>query len=148
MLYELIYSSRAAPVVTNDVLEQILDISRKNNVEHNLTGLLLFDGSTFCQILEGEKEVLEATYNKIENDSRHIDTEIFHIGEIESRNFAQWSMSYKRSRQVLALDNWTDWISAQHQVESISTKGTLGGLIFKLFNGSTILDPKNELGIH
>lgn len=148
MLYELIYSSRSTPAITSKTLENILDISTLKNLENNITGLLIFDGSTFCQILEGEKDVLEATYERIKNDSRHIDAEIFHIGEIEDRNFAQWSMSFKRIQQKIEPTNWTDWIAAQEQIANISAKGTLGGLIFKLFNGSTILEPTNQFGVN
>lgn len=79
---------------------------------------------------------------------RHIDAEIFHIGEIEDRNFAQWSMSFKRIQQKIEPTNWTDWIAAQEQIANISAKGTLGGLIFKLFNGSTILEPTNQFGVN
>lgn len=134
MLYELIYSSRAAPSVTKQTLDDILDICRKNNVKNDITGLLIFDGSTFCQVLEGEKSALETLYASIEQDERHIDSSILHFGEIGARNFAEWSMSYKRVAQKIEPDNWTDWLTAQEKIASITGKNTLGAFLSNLYD--------------
>lgn len=147
MLYELIYSSRANSNFKSSVLDDILTISRKNNTANNITGLLIFDGNTFCQILEGEKEALSMTYDKIKNDNRHIDHTLFHQGEIAQRNFSQWAMSYKRTQKAASVENWTDWFSAQKLISDISPDNTLGGLILKTVNGSNASEGSNLLGL-
>ncbi len=147
MLYELIYSSRASSNITNDMLENVLETSRINNLKDNITGLLIFDGSTFCQILEGEKDVIESTYNRIKHDNRHIDHSLFHSGEIEERNFLEWSMSFKRVQKQINTESWTDWFAAQKIISEIPSNNTLGCLIFKLINGSGSFHAKHPLGL-
>ncbi len=124
-----------------------MEISRSNNSANNVTGLLIFDGSTFCQILEGEKQALDLTYNKIQKDNRHIDHTLFHQGPIEQRNFSQWAMSYKRAQKAVSVESWTDWFTAQKLISEISSKNTLGGLIFKMVNDPASTNDANILGL-
>lgn len=148
MLHELIYCSRANSNFKSTILDDILKVSRANNTKNHVTGLLIFDGTTFCQILEGEKAALDLTYEKIKKDDRHIDYTLFHSGQIESRNFEQWAMSFQRSQTTMTTASWTDWFSAQKQIEELSPDNSVGGLILKLMNGgASMLSGKNPLGV-
>jgi hypothetical protein len=74
-------------------LRDILTTSRSNNARAGISGCLLFDGSTFVQVLEGAAVDVMATYQRIEKDPRH--REAATIGEVSSRSrlFGSWRMA-------------------------------------------------------
>lgn len=103
-LHQLIYCSRniidrAIPGATNaEVLEReiraILAVARRNNQANGVTGALLFTASGFAQVLEGARDTVECTFERIGSDPRHTDVNILRFGPIESRTFPDWSMGF------------------------------------------------------
>lgn len=103
---QLIYSSLAtAPIPQPDILlAPILAASRRNNALADITGFLLFDEGTFVQILEGEREAVEGTFQRIRTDARHKDVMTIGTREIRRRSFPRWSMcSASRSDRHAAI---------------------------------------------
>jgi hypothetical protein len=147
MLHELVYTSRAGASITRDRLEEILAVSRTNNDRNNITGLLVFDGSTFCQILEGEKSAIDKTYDRIKQDNRHIDSFVLHTGEIHQRNFQNWSMSFKMIQKRVNTESWTDILTARKMISDIPSDKTLGSLILKLLTGKDSFDDDTPFGV-
>jgi hypothetical protein len=76
----------------SDQLGEILAVSRRNNQRDGLTGYLVFDGTWFMQILEGDHEKVMAALVRIRFDSRHSDVTVINTREIRVRSFPQWSM--------------------------------------------------------
>ena len=70
-MFELIYVSTAANRMTKDDLQSIMFESMRFNSDHSITGLLLYDQGSFCQVLEGEEKDLKNLYKKICKDPRH-----------------------------------------------------------------------------
>ncbi|WP_193315071.1 BLUF domain-containing protein [Poseidonibacter ostreae] len=99
-MFRIMYMSTATRVIPDSELEELLETSRKNNKEKNLTGLLIVKGRTFLQCLEGEKKDVEEVFNKILKDDRH--TSIIDLIEedISSRMFPTWDMGYKNLKIV------------------------------------------------
>ena len=91
----LVYISTAYKLLNQDELLDILTISRKNNQQRDLTGILLYGEGTFIQVLEGEEETLKQTYKDIEADDRHKNVIKMTEGESEERNFKDWAMGFK-----------------------------------------------------
>ena len=58
-MFELIYVSTAANRMTKDDLQSIMFESMRHNSDHSITGLLLYDQGSFCQVLEGDKKILK-----------------------------------------------------------------------------------------
>lgn len=92
MLVRLLYASRAVEPLTQEVVDQILAVSRKDNPAHGVTGLLCYSGDIFMQVLEGGREAVSALYNRIASDPRHTDVVLLRYEEITERRFASWSM--------------------------------------------------------
>lgn len=130
------------------MLDDILAISRTNNIKNDITGLLIFDGTTFCQVLEGKKESLDQTYERIIKDGRHIDHTLLHKGTIEERSFSQWAMSFKRSKQAVSTESWTDWMSAQKLISEITSDNSAGRLMLRLISGVDTLNEDHPLGLN
>jgi hypothetical protein len=63
------------------------------NKRIHVTGFLCANKHFFLQCLEGEQEVVEHLFQKIELDSRHHDAKILRREFINERSFPAWSMS-------------------------------------------------------
>jgi len=94
MIYQLIYSSEAAPHLKDDDIADILESSRIDNEERGVTGALIFVDRVFVQVLEGEQEAVEALMTRIERDPRHHDLTVIHEGNTEARIFESWRMAF------------------------------------------------------
>lgn len=71
MLTTLIYRSDLHHDLSADSLNKLIERARSNNEKVSVSGILLFDGRTFFQILEGPRESVNATYSRICRDDRH-----------------------------------------------------------------------------
>ncbi|WP_130834159.1 diguanylate phosphodiesterase [[Erwinia] mediterraneensis] len=71
MLSTLIYRSRLNQQVNAAQLEQLVSTAQRNNKKIQVTGILLFDGTWFFQILEGPFHAVNALYENICQDQRH-----------------------------------------------------------------------------
>lgn len=103
-LLELIYTSFAEAQNDTDDVRHILASSERNNVASNITGLLLFDGQRYIQILEGDTKDVERLFVTISNDPRHHSLELLHKGPITGRSFETWRMAYEALPQGLLSD--------------------------------------------
>jgi adenylate cyclase len=88
------YMSRLSFPVTDNELEEIRAVSIRNNQQNNITGVLIYFGDLFFQIIEGDDDKLTRLYEKILKDDRHTDivclkTEL----DVEERLFPEWSMT-------------------------------------------------------
>ena len=94
-LLELIYTSlsTAAPGVSH--VQEILESAERNNAASSITGLLLFDGERYIQVLEGISEDVEKIYDVICADERHQFVELLHKDSIAGRSFETWRMAYE-----------------------------------------------------
>ncbi|RIJ25971.1 BLUF domain-containing protein [Henriciella barbarensis] len=95
-MYRLVYVSTAVEGLADDDIDSILNVSQSNNDERYLTGFLAHNGRSFMQAIEGERDEVLNTYQRIMSDDRHQGvTQI--IGEpVEKRAFPEWSMNYHR----------------------------------------------------
>ena len=75
-------------------VDKILAISRCNNAAAGVTGALMFNAGCFAQVLEGDREVVEATFERIQQDERHGDVSLLAFDEVEGRAFGEWSMGF------------------------------------------------------
>ncbi len=101
----IVYFSTSVGLFQEEDLVAILEQSRRNNARYGITGVLLYVRGSIIQVLEGEKELLEALYGRIEQDQRHKNVSRVISKPITDRLFSQWSMGYETltSRQLDAL---------------------------------------------
>ena len=91
-LHHLIYQSTAVTDLSGAELGRLLQQSRFHNQAAGITGILLYDGSRFLQVLEGEKWAVDAVFGRILLDCRHTDVQVLANGRAEPRQFSGWSM--------------------------------------------------------
>lgn len=71
MLTTIIYRSHLCHDVPVKALEGMVAAANIKNAEANVTGILLFNGTHFFQLLEGPDEHVRRIYQDIEQDPRH-----------------------------------------------------------------------------
>ena len=91
-LRSIVYKSRSKDVADLDLVNSILASSTKNNSANGITGVLIATKTHFLQILEGEFEALNATFQRISSDTRHDKIQLISFTEIEERKFGEWAM--------------------------------------------------------
>ena len=112
-MFHLIYVSSAVNLFSEDELTQLLEISRVNNATIGITGMLLYLEGNFIQVLEGEKEAVLNTQSRISKDPRHRGILTLLQGDIEKREFAEWSMGFRNldPKEGQELPGYTDFLS-------------------------------------
>lgn len=93
-LINLVYVSASTDTMSMDELREILEVSRKNNAELNITGMLLYREGFFIQVLEGEEEAVTGLYDKIKSDTRHMNVMLVSKQPVKVRTFSQWAMGF------------------------------------------------------
>jgi len=104
MNYALIYVSKASQPMSAEDLRELSDQASSTNAKLDLTGLLLYSGKYFMQILEGDYEVLNTLFAKIANDPRHHSVDVLMGTPSTVRLFPQWSMGVIDVRNSAQID--------------------------------------------
>lgn len=114
-LIHCIYSSAA--VAADDMkpaaLGALLEVCRRNNAAADVSGMLLYRDGSFFQVLEGEREVVDALYQKIALDTRHHRTTKIISESIAERDFANWTMGHPKisPKEQASLPGLNDFFS-------------------------------------
>lgn len=118
-MYELIYTSAAKQLFDPVQLSSLLKKARAANSQRGVTGILLYQGGSFLQVLEGAEEDVRAVYDHVATDPRHWRLSVLRQGPIEKRNFENWSMGF------VSLD--TALLGSLTGRHSLMSNGTLHG---------------------
>ena len=81
--------------MSDNDLKMLLSCSQENNGSNGITGMLLYIDKKFIQVIEGQKEEVIKLFDKISIDPRHKKVSIILEGDLEKRNFKEWSMGFK-----------------------------------------------------
>jgi len=92
-LERVVYASEAAKADPGMVvLADILATSDRNNRRDGLTGALVVTATQFLQVLEGARQDLDRTLERLRADPRHREIEVLSRGTVDRRQFGQWTM--------------------------------------------------------
>ena len=108
-LKSLTYTSLARLDLAASDLESIHRTARELNALDGITGLLIFNGTHFLQIVEGSPRAIDDLVERIRRDPRHSGFEIREERMIDSPSFPDWTMelvrvsaSYFEARETVA----------------------------------------------
>lgn len=90
---QLAYFSDASAGMCPSDLKNILNVARLNNRQAFVTGLLLFDGAQFLQVLEGKSAEVAIIFERILADVRHENVRVQSDREVPGREFGNWAMA-------------------------------------------------------
>ena len=103
-LIHLVYTSKACWPMQQQDLTDILTTSRANNACCDVTGLLLYNNSSFLQLLEGPQRIVrDLYYDKICCDSRHKNVTLLFEKQMQGRLFPNWQMGFKNIERVPSI---------------------------------------------
>lgn len=103
------YTSLARLDLQETDLEDIHRTALEQNALDGVTGLLVFNGTHFLQIIEGSEKAIEDLIGRLRRDARHAGFEIRDRRKVDTRSFPDWSMelvrvkaSYFEARDTIA----------------------------------------------
>ena len=92
-LFSLLYVSGSADLDAGEV-DRICRQSQANNQRDGITGLLVFDGAAFCQLVEGPQAAICGLRQRLEREHRHVEMRVLHLGPSPARRFPSWRLGY------------------------------------------------------
>lgn len=95
-LKTLTYTSLAALDLTATDIEDIHRSALRHNAMDGITGLLIFNGTHFLQIVEGVPSAIDDLVERLRRDPRHNGLEIRDERSVPDRSFGDWSMELVR----------------------------------------------------
>ena len=107
MLRQLAFASRARPGLRSSETSDIIATSRSNNARDAITGVLLYSGQSFLQIVEGPDTTVGALWRRLAIDDRHRGlVTLFELAE-RDRWFDGWRAGYLAEQQLApSLARW------------------------------------------
>jgi hypothetical protein len=94
-LFQLLYVSSATMPFSPADLLCLLQQSRASNQRAGVTGLLLYRGGNFMQLLEGPEIAVRTVFERVQKDSRHRGIITLLEEPASQREFADWSMGFR-----------------------------------------------------
>ncbi len=109
-MLQIIYASAAAKPFARDNLVELLKIARRKNMAADISGMLLYHGGSFLQVLEGPEKNVEELYAKIQKDPRHNRCLLLWRDSIQQKEFENWSMGFVDTTRVAArIEGFVDY---------------------------------------
>jgi hypothetical protein len=99
MLKSLTYTSRAQLDLGDEDLLAIHESARHFNALNGVTGVLIFDGGRFLQIVEGPEDAVGELVERLRRDTRHSAFEVRDERHVSQRSFPDWAMELVRVGQ-------------------------------------------------
>lgn len=104
-LKRVVYVSEARPVKPGQSMAQMVDeilaVSRRNNLRRGLTGALVCGAGRFAQVLEGPADQVDLVLSIISQDPRHTGLTLLEDAAAERRVFANWTMALLEDVELL-----------------------------------------------
>lgn len=111
MIFQLIYQSTASRFLGSDELLALLERSRANNARLQISGMLLYQGGRFLQLLEGDEAQVRELYQVIAADERHKWVALVMTGPNGARDFPDWTMGFRDlDDEVAPPEGWTSFL--------------------------------------
>ena len=99
--FYLIYSSVPSRKLSDEEVEDLLVVARRENELRNITGMLVCFPDMYVQLIEGTEEDIRQLYLNLLNDSRHHHVAVLKQGNSDRRFFPDWSMGYDKKNTNL-----------------------------------------------
>ena len=96
----LVYVSSAVRLFSNEELDQLVRLSQIHNERVGVTGMLLYDGGNFIQLIEGPEASVDKLYEKIGADPRHRQVTTLLQGPLEKRQFEAYAMGFENAADL------------------------------------------------
>jgi hypothetical protein len=120
---QIFYASSARKDMTRVGIEALLERARAHNTRVGITGILLYKGGIFLQLIEGPDAEITALFKRIQLDPRH--DHVIQILNLTHRQriFNEWTMAYRELSEldihmVNEILSWNKLISAAKEIDN------------------------------
>ncbi len=103
-LTRLTYVSTAVEMFTSESLHELVRKAAEKNQTLDITGVLLYSGGAFLQVLEGPEPEVAELFARIELDPRHTFVECAQRDHVQERLFPEWSMELQNFDEHAAVN--------------------------------------------
>jgi Sensors of blue-light using FAD len=115
VIRRIVYTSLPRHELPAQEIARIAGVSRARNERDGISGVLIYTGMDFVQLIEGEGARVQALWQRIRADARHVDI-VPLLDEPDARPwFADWRMGYlvdtefsRRLAEWRAQGRWTE----------------------------------------
>ena len=97
-LKSLAYTSLARPELEPADLRAIHQAARHLNALDGITGLLIYNGRQFLQVIEGAESAIDDLLGRLLADSRHSELTVEDRRFLDDREFPDWAMELVQFR--------------------------------------------------
>ena len=94
-LRQIVYVSSGIREYSIAELEKVAETGARNNGRNGVTGILLHYNGNFMQLLEGETDAVEETFERISADPRHTGILKLQDDQIDQRRFPDSRMALR-----------------------------------------------------
>ena len=143
MPHQLAYVSTASTTMRRDDLIKLLERAREVNRKNAVTGLLLYHGGNFVQILEGDRDVVKQLFGHIAHDPRHHKVCVLFEHQTDTAEYEDWSMGF----QALDGSEWMEFPNMENNPTDLRGAVEHYGRAKELLTLMRVrgLDPKKEI---
>lgn len=99
----ILYVSVADPELVSDDIYQLVGNAQQRNQAEGISGVMLYNGSNFLQLIEGEAATIDACFERIVADPRHSGVVTLRNDPVAVREFPEWAMRYSLVEQPVEL---------------------------------------------
>ncbi len=123
-MIHLVYVSSATRAMSEADLLCLLEQSRNRNKRQNVTGMLLYTGGNYFQVLEGEEKDVDEIYEAIVCDERNNGHIVILKENINDRTFLKWSMGFKylTTQDKDLLEGYSEFLDRSMKPEDFTNK--------------------------
>ena len=93
-MIRLVYVSNSPDTLSKEELISILRTNSEKNQREEITGLLVYEGGDFMQVLEGPEQRVNQLMERIKKGSQYGRVNVLLREEVEERYFPKWSMAF------------------------------------------------------
>lgn len=138
-MLSLVYASSAVRLFNRAELIELLDVSRQANQKNGITGMLLYRGGNFIQVIEGENEAVLQLYENIKADPRHSNIILLSQDPILERQFAEWSMGFRNIDQMSRqeLEGFSEFLEDDFSPDYFRERPTRAYILLLSFKKTT-----------
>ena len=123
-MIHLVYVSKATKEFEQNELVFLLEQSRIRNKRQSVTGMLLYGGGNFIQVLEGEQKDVDEVYSSIVCDERNWGNILLIRESIDVRTFPNWSMGFRAlsEKDLIPVEEFSEFMTQNMYPEDIAKK--------------------------
>lgn len=111
-LVSVVYVSSAVNELTPEELVVMLPKIRRRNHERGITGLLLYRGGNFLQVIEGPPHAVDELLENLKKDRRHKGMIVMMRQPIQQREFGEWQMAFRNvtDKDLRSMEGYSNFL--------------------------------------